>query len=118
MGGRFTTLAPNGGATVTRNYVARLNVDGTLDAAFNPNPDSILGGIAVQPDGKILIGGAFTALTPNGGSVISRNHLARLNSDGTIDTAFNPGPNGFVRTILLQPDGRILIGGGFHLAYA
>ena len=113
MGGRFTTLAPNGGATVTRNYVARLNVDGTLDAAFNPNPDSILGGIAVQPDGKILIGGAFTALTPNGGSVISRNHLARLNSDGTIDTAFNPGPNSFVRTILLQPDGKILIGGSF-----
>jgi len=113
MGGRFTTLAPNGGATVTRNYVARLNVDGTLDAAFNPNPDSILGGIAVQPDGKILIGGAFSALTPNGGSLIGRNHLARLNADGTLDVAFNPNVNSFVRNIILQPDGKILIGGGF-----
>jgi uncharacterized delta-60 repeat protein len=114
MGGRFTTLAPNGGATVTRNYVARLNVDGTLDAAFNPNPDSILGGIAVQPDGKILIGGAFITLTPNGGSLIARNHFARLNADGTVDVAFNPNVNGFVRNIILQPDGRILIGGGFN----
>jgi uncharacterized delta-60 repeat protein len=114
MGGRFTTLAPNGGATVTRNYVARLNVDGTLDAAFNPNPDSILGGIAVQPDGKILIGGAFITLTPNGGSPIARNHLARLNADGTVDVAFNPNVNGFVRLIILQPDGKVLIGGGFN----
>jgi uncharacterized delta-60 repeat protein len=114
MGGRFTTLAPNGGATVTRNYVARLNVDGTLDSPFNPNPNSILGGIAVQPDGKILIGGAFTALTPNGGSSFSRNYLARLNGDGSIDTAFNPSPNGFVRNIVLQPDGKILLGGGFN----
>jgi len=113
MGGRFTTLAPNGGATVTRNYVARLNVDGTLDAAFNPNPDSILGGIAVQPDGTILIGGAFSALTPNGGSLIARNHLARLNADGTVDVAFNPNVNSFVRNIIWQPDGKILIGGGF-----
>ena len=113
MGGRFTTLAPNGGATVTRNYLARLNLDGTLDAAFNPNPDSIVGGIAVQADGKILIGGAFIMLTPNGGSSISRNHLARLNADGTIDVAFNPNVNGFVRAIILQPDGKILIGGGF-----
>ena len=112
-GGNFTSLAPNGGATVTRNYVARLNFDGSLDASFDPNPDSILGSMALQSDGKILIGGAFTALTPNGGALITRNYLARLNADGTVDAAFNPNPNGFVRCITLQTDGRILIGGGF-----
>jgi uncharacterized delta-60 repeat protein len=113
MGGRFTALAPNGGATVTRNYVARLNIDGTLDAPFNPNPDNILGSIALQADGKILIGGSFVTLTPNGGANIARNHLVRLNPDGAVDTAFNPAPNSFVRTIVLQPDDRILIGGSF-----
>ena len=114
LGGKFTSLAPNGGATVTRNYIARVNVDGTLDASFNPNPNNILGAIAVQADGRILIGGEFDTLSPNGGASVARNHMARLNPDGTIDTTFNPSPNGFVRTIALQADGRILIGGGFN----
>ncbi|HYW72610.1 MAG TPA: Ig-like domain-containing protein, partial [Pyrinomonadaceae bacterium] len=114
IGGRFTALAPNGGASVARNYLARLNVDGSLDGPFNPNPNNILGSIALQLDGRILIGGEFSALTPNGGALVSRSYLARLNDDGTVDTTFAAaGPNGFVRTIALQPDGRILIGGGF-----
>jgi uncharacterized delta-60 repeat protein len=113
MGGRFTTLAPSGGATVTRSYLARFNIDGTLDAAFDPKPDNILGSLAVQPDGKILIGGSFVTLSPNGGALVTRNHIARLNGDGTVDTAFDPNVNSFVRIITLEPDGRILIGGGF-----
>ena len=114
VGGKFTTLAPNGATPVTRNYLARVNVDGSLDASFNPNPNSILGAIAVQADGRILIGGEFSTLNPNGGASVTRNHMARLNPDGTIDTTFDPSPNGFVRTIALQTDGRILIGGGFN----
>ena len=113
LGGRFNTLAPNGGATVTRNFVARVNVDGTLDASFDPNPNSIPGAIAVQPDGKILVGGAFTALAPRGGASIARDHLVRLNGDGTIDNTFSPNPNSFIRVIALQANGKILIGGGF-----
>src|SRR5262249_44153180 len=113
IGGRFTALAPNGGASVTRNYLARLNVDGSIDAAFNPNPSRLLGAIAVQADDKILIGGEFSTLTPNGGASVARSHMARLNPDGTVDTAFNPSPNAFVRVIALQSDGRILLGGGF-----
>jgi uncharacterized delta-60 repeat protein len=114
VGGRFTTLTPDGGPTVMRNYFARLNVDGTVDASFNPNPNNILGAIAVQADGRILIGGEFASLTPNGGASVARNHMARLNPDGTIDSTFDPSPNGFVRTISLQTDGRVLIGGGFN----
>jgi len=114
VGGRFTTLTPVAGAgALTRNYIARLNVDGTVDQSFDPNPDSIVGSLAIQPDGKVLLGGAFAALGPNGGAPVARNHLARMNVNGTLDTTFNPSPNSFVQAIVIQPDGRILIGGGF-----
>src|SRR3954469_25547832 len=42
IGGEYTTLAPNDGATVTRNYIARLNQYGTLDTAFNPNANNFV----------------------------------------------------------------------------
>ena len=82
IGGDFTTLAPNGGASVTRSYVARLNHDGTVDPGFNPNANSLIRAIALQPDGKILLGGDFSAFTPNGGTSINRNYIARFNADG------------------------------------
>src|SRR5437588_12536994 len=75
IGGDFTTLSPNGGAAVTRNHIARLNPDGTLDTAFDPNADSYVDSIAVQADGKILIGGDFTTLSPNGGAAVTRTHI-------------------------------------------
>src|SRR5689334_18125822 len=55
----------------------------------DPKANDAVRAIAVQSDGKILIGGAFTSLAPNGGAAITRNHIARLNPDGTLDTAFN-----------------------------
>ena len=67
--------------------------------------------VVVQPDGKILIGGDFTTLSPNGVATVTRNHIARLNPDGTLDTAFNPNANGVVYAIALQADGKILAGG-------
>jgi uncharacterized delta-60 repeat protein len=70
--------------------------------------------IAVQPDGKILIGGQFN--TVNGES---RPKLARLNPDGTLDTSFsvpfyNPAWNHHVGAIAVRPDGKIIIQGGFE----
>ncbi len=72
-----------------RSGVARLNADGTIDTTFNPpsiygNPTSPrFGGnvfaVAVQSDGKILIGGDFTTV---GGA--ARPGIARLNADGSI----------------------------------
>lgn len=74
IAGLFTTLSPNGGPAVTRNHIARLNPDGTLDAAFDPNAhNSNVYAIAVQTDGKILAGGPFTTI---GGQ--TRNYIARL----------------------------------------
>ena len=84
-----------------------LNTDGTLDKAFNPNANNGLNVLALQPDGKILAGGAFTAI---GGQ--PRNWFARLNVDGTADP-FNPGSNGLVNSFSIQADGKILVGGEF-----
>ena len=113
VGGFFTTLAPNGGPAVTRNHIARLNPDGTLDSSFNPNANSGVRSIVVQKDGKILVGGQFSTLAPNGGPAVTRHRIARLNSDGTLDTSFNPNADSFVVTIVLQDDGKILLGGSF-----
>lgn len=107
IGGWFSSY--NG---TIRNRIARLNSDGILDASFDPGAgaNNTVVGIAIQTDGKIIVGGDFT--TYNGSS---RNYIARLNSDGSLDATFNPGSgtNGTVRTISVQSDGKILIGGLF-----
>lgn len=61
--------------------------------------------LAVQADGKILVGGIFTTL---GGQ--SRIGIGRLNADGTLDTSFNPGADSYVNSLAVQPDGKILVG--------
>lgn len=81
---------------------------GELDTGFDPSANGNIYEVAVQPDGKIIIGGAFTSV---GGQ--ARNRVARLNADGTVDTTFNPNVGGTVNTLLLQPDGKILLGGEF-----
>jgi len=107
-GGGFTTYSG-----VTRSCIIRLNTGGTVDNTFNIG-SGFSGGpvqsIALQPDGKILVGGAF--ITYSG---VTRNGIIRLNTGGTIDNTFNIG-GGFdfsVNTIALQPDGKILVGGDF-----
>jgi uncharacterized delta-60 repeat protein len=106
IGGSFTTV----GGTA-RNYVARLNSDGTLDAGFNPDAGGNVFAVAVQSDGKILVGGSFMTV---GG--VSCRGVARLNSNGTLDTGFCPnvvtGGNG-VEAVAVQSDGKIIIGGSF-----
>jgi Domain of unknown function (DUF5122) beta-propeller len=81
---------------------------------FDPNANGPVFVVVVQPDGKILIGGDFTTLSPNGGGVVTRNHIARVNPDGTLDTAFNPNANDSVLSIVVQADGKILAGGQFN----
>lgn len=98
---------------VTYNAVGRLNADGTPDTTFNAGglgANATVYALAVQTDGKIVIGGDFTAV--NG---VSCNHLARLNTDGSVDATFNvgTGASDSVRAVAIQLDGRILIGGLF-----
>ncbi|WP_083965716.1 Ig-like domain-containing protein [Dokdonella koreensis] len=105
--GDFTTF---GGRPRVR--IARLNADGSLDAGFDlpTGANGSINSLAVQPDGKILIGGAFTAA-----GHAARNYVARMNADGSLDAGFpsGAGPNGPVNDIVFQTDGRILIVGHF-----
>ena len=120
VGGNFTTAQPNGAAaTTTRNFVARFNADGSLDQNFNPNPNGAIAAIVVQPsDGKIILGGVFTTLQPTINAtlqpVTTRNHVARVGSDGAVDASFNPNVNGIVSSLALSADGTsLLLGGAF-----
>lgn len=113
VGGKFTTIT-QGATPQPRGHVARLNSNGSLDTTFTTSSGGANGNvhaIALQANGRILIGGDFT--TYNG---TSRGCIARLNSDGSLDTSFVPtgtGLNARVRSIALQADGRILVGGDF-----
>lgn len=107
IGGYFTKY--NG---IDRKGIARLNPDGTLDETFNPGfgVNSTIFAIERQNDGKILIGGFFTSYnnTP-------RNFIARINSDGSLDSGFNPevGANDGVSYINSTFYDKILISGAF-----
>ena len=92
----------------------RINTNGTLDTTFNNGTGftaTTLVGYAVdiQSDGKIVIGHGATQYS---GSTVTR--LMRLNTNGTVDSSFNPGViNGSVNAVKIQPDQKILIAGGF-----
>lgn len=113
-GGWFTTYKG-----VSRNNIARLNADGSLDTSFNVGTgfDGTVYAIKLQSDGKILVGGSFTSY--NG---ITQKRITRLNTDGSIDASFVIG-GGFtipsvsdmssVNAIAIQSDGKIIAGGRF-----
>src|SRR5437870_2647293 len=111
VGGTFSTLGGGGTGTTTRKHIGRLTPDGSVDTIFNPGANDIVDALAIQADGKILVGGAFTTLGGAGTTV--RNHIARLNSNGTPDTSFDPGADNNVLALAVQPDGKILLGGDF-----
>ncbi|HWA08646.1 MAG TPA: putative Ig domain-containing protein [Opitutaceae bacterium] len=115
IAGVFTSVQPAGdSASTPRNHIARLNADGTLDTSFDPNANDQINAMILQPDGRILVGGAFTTFQPNGASTATTCvRLGRLNTDGTLDTTFLPAPNDQVFALTLQPDGKILVGGNF-----
>src|SRR5438270_3865535 len=95
--------------------VGRLLSSGGLDASFNPGTgaDTIVNALALQPDGKIILGGPFRQI--NG---IARPGICRLNSDGSLDSGFYTSGNfqGTVNGIAIQSNATILIGGAFTLA--
>ena len=108
VAGLFTSF--NGTA---RNGIVRLNADGTLDTAFNPGSgfDANVNALAVQADGRMVVVGGFSSFNNT-----SRNGIARLNTDGSLDTNFAPGTGftgGAVYAVTLQSDGLIIAGGNF-----
>ncbi len=118
IGGQFTAV--NG---VPRQNVARLNADGSLDTTWSSQytygANGPIYAIALAPSGGILIGGNFT-MAGNG----TRTDLALLDADkGMADPSFaqgaggDLGTDGTVRAILVQPDGKIVIGGEFNFVH-
>ncbi len=78
---------------------------GTYDTVFNANfapvnPGGSVRAVAIQPDGKIIAAGSY---------------LARVRTNGTLDSGFGtggqvPGEGGY--GVLVQSDGQIVVGGG------
>src|SRR5206468_2537174 len=85
--------------------------DGTLDTAFDPNANNSVYSIVLQPDGKVLVGGAFSGTNSIGGQ--ARNRIARLDATTGLADSFNPNASSLVNAIALQADGKILVGGTF-----
>jgi uncharacterized delta-60 repeat protein len=112
VGGNFRVVVNNVCAGLIR-----LNADGTFDTGFQPPAfynasytDGTINAIALQPDGKILVGGDF-----QGAGSVAKQGIMRLNANGSIDTTFNATVNshGIVADLTVQPNGKILIGGVF-----
>jgi len=90
--------------------VVQLESSGARDGTFAATCNGPVHAISVQDDGRILLGGEFTECNET-----SRNRIARLEADGTLDGTFDPGP-GFDSAVLalaVQGDGRIVAGGDF-----
>ncbi|GAA4350999.1 hypothetical protein GCM10023185_09300 [Hymenobacter saemangeumensis] len=98
--------------SVQRQFVFRLNADGSLDPSFNlvlPAAGTFpqVRQAIAQPDGQVLILGVYLR---------SNNHdfeLFRVQSDGSPDPSFNVSlSSSSVVKMLLQPDGKIVLAGG------
>lgn len=110
--GTYDVIVSNAFGSVT-SAVAVLTLNLAVPDSFNPGADGPVATLAIQPDGRILVGGSFTHLAGQ-----MRRRLGRLNPDGTLDAAFNPGGNpgdsnaySGVSALLVQPDGGMLVAG-------
>jgi photosystem II stability/assembly factor-like uncharacterized protein len=108
VGGAFTSY--NG---QPKNRIVRLNTNGSIDETFNIGSgfNGDVEFICQQPNGRILVGGAFTSYNGQ-----PKNGIVRLNTNGSIDETFNIGSgfNGTVFNIhIINSDNRIIVGGSF-----
>ncbi|HTL16250.1 MAG TPA: delta-60 repeat domain-containing protein, partial [Patescibacteria group bacterium] len=114
LAGEFDTV--NGDP---KGHIARINPDGSLDPNFQAAV-TLWGGsagavwsLALQRDGKVLVGGLFTEVNGQ-----TRTAIARLNPDSTLDSTFMPlqfpiTSEASIASIVLQTNGAIIISGGF-----
>jgi uncharacterized delta-60 repeat protein len=107
VGGLFTTY--NGSS---QNYLIRLNTDGSKDTSFNIGSgfNGQVTSIAIDSNGKIVVGGSFTLFTG-----ATANYIIRLNSDGSVDTSFNVGTgfNSAVASLAIDSNNKVVVGGAF-----
>src|SRR5205085_12377062 len=83
---------------------------GQVDTTFvlAPGTNDAVNVVIPQPDGKVIAAGRFTFANN-----VARNRIARFNSNGSLDTTFDPGTgaDGEITAAVLQPDGRIVVAG-------
>lgn len=111
VGGDFSSYDNNDAA-----YLIRMNTDASYDSTFVLDGSGLEGkveAIAIQSDGKILVGGWFTTYNSS-----SSPYIVRLNSDGSPDTTFDQTGSGlaggnYIDDIEIQSDGKILAKGDF-----
>ena len=107
VGGYFTSWK-----SVTCGRIAKLGSDGSFNSSFTTATgsgfNSYVKTIAEQADNKLIVGGNFTSFN---GTTVGR--VVRLNSDGSLDTAFTSnngsGSNTDVNVACIQTDGKILL---------
>jgi uncharacterized delta-60 repeat protein len=136
FGATALTLQPDGKIVVAGSIntesgtgddfaVVRLNVDGSLDKAFDSSgmattdffgSGDVAWAVTLQPDGKIVVGG-YAANPLSAGPLFA---VARYNPDGSLDATFDgdgrtttdlPGFDEVVFGVAVQPDGKILVAG-------
>ena len=85
---------------------------GQADGRFDPGAGAgrFVRALALQTDGRLLVGGAFTNFANS-----NLNFLARLDTNGVVDSSFTPGtgPNAVVSGLGISADGKIAVGGAF-----
>ncbi len=105
LGGRFTTMFISN----TPQRLVRIAHNGHKDSTFNPpGTNGEVLALGVQPDGKIIAGGAFSQF-----GTTSVGNIVRMTTSGARDTAFVATTNGEIRGIAIQADGKIIIAGNF-----
>jgi len=78
---------------------------------LSPNANAAVFSIALQPDGKILVGGIFNGANSIGGQGTESHR--RLNATTVRADSFDPNSNGSVVAIAVEANGKILVGGSF-----
>lgn len=118
--GKFIVAVRREGKTSATYPILRLNGDGSVDESFDAGAgaDRDVYGLAVQADGKVLVGGTFDSFNGE-----TRERIVRLQSNGALDIEFaavqfqqdqTTGATGIRTKIIVQPDGKILFGGNFY----
>ena len=100
----------DGAQVIIRQLRLDFSVDESfLEVQFLPSPTTVVNCLALQPDGKIIVGGQFILSSAQGCS-----NLVRLNADGTLDREFTPLVDGKVRCLGVRSGGQIVVGGDFQ----
>lgn len=114
VGGLFSSISG-----IAIKNLAKLYSNGLVDETFNPDVNGSVECLHVLGDGKILVGGNFTKFGTAPATEHSRDNLARLNTDGSVDTAFRPFVPGtsdidFPVYCMAIDNSHLLIGGDFQ----